>query len=138
MNKKDIINFIRLTNPIGEYFEELDGTFIGKDKFNKLMFLSNEIYHKEFVLDLNLEYELIRFISDLNFKTEFPNFQLQKCIKYLNKNKNYLVYCIDLKWYYYYNLNNDGKYNTYFNHTSGVCIPNDYYTFAPIRFEPIK
>ena len=80
LNKKDIINFIRLTDPVGEYFEELGGIFINRYdnlytsmKSETLLFVTQQEYWVN--------------INKVNIVNTESN-HLIKRIKFVNKHLN--------------------------------------------------
>ena len=43
MNEKDLINFIRIANPIGEYFEELGGIFVREYEYENILYVNPKV-----------------------------------------------------------------------------------------------
>ena len=144
MNKKSIINFIKLTNPVGEYFEELGGIYCGMDYIQQnILILAKEKYYKEFLLTFDNYYihqcynennDILKYIRNLNINnyTDYtvPNYVNVAIIRQVIEfNENNLVMLSTSDY-----CNYCSKTNYY---TEYPCKMGNYYTVIPIRWEPM-
>jgi hypothetical protein len=133
MNKKDIINFIRLTDPVGEYFEELGGVYCYTTP-SVIVILAEEQYRKPFLLTSDNRYintvnnNIMKYVDDLNINGhadyKIPNMGDHKIITRLTDfNNNFLVFSTISRLFHHYLCN--GIY---------PCDLNTYITVLPIRY----